>query len=262
MNTQLQTTDADAIAEPAERINEQHRLAISHRDFAIQHAAEAGRILLQVKQRLGHGEFMPWIETNCDFAQSTASRYIRAAQQISTGIEISSLTALFPSGRKTEKPEEPTPTMKASWSQPSEKLEEKQLPPNSSETVSTSESTGRAATLSDDKVQVSDDKGKVSETARTNDIPQAKQSPPDVAEDAAVPDLPDDEELERIEEDIRREIDESVDRLLGAAGVDELKRQAAEIVSLRRSRDGFMNGKGEIIKLLKAEQAKVKSLGR
>lgn len=103
MSTQLQTIDDRALADPAERINEQHRLALSHRDQAIEHALEAGRLLRQVKQRLGHGEFMPWIELNCDFAQSTASRYIRAAEQISTGVEISSLRALFPSGRAPAK---------------------------------------------------------------------------------------------------------------------------------------------------------------
>lgn len=93
------TIDARALAEPAKQIREEHRLAIECRDSAIRHAIEAGRLLLQVKQNLGHGEFIPWVEAWCPFKYSTAARYMSAAKQISTGVEISSLSTLFPSGR-------------------------------------------------------------------------------------------------------------------------------------------------------------------
>jgi hypothetical protein len=80
-------------------INAEHRLAAGCAKQAVEHAIKCGRLLLEVQAELPHGEFMRWIGTNCNFKQSTASRYMRAAKQFSTGVEISSLSALFPSGR-------------------------------------------------------------------------------------------------------------------------------------------------------------------
>jgi hypothetical protein len=40
-------------------------------------AQEAGRILLEVKERVGHGNFGKWIDTNLEFTQRTARTYMR-----------------------------------------------------------------------------------------------------------------------------------------------------------------------------------------
>jgi hypothetical protein len=48
------------------------------------------------------------------------------------------------------------------------------------------------------------------------------------------------------------------DRL--AAAYAEVKRQAAEIASLKVARDGFLNGKGAVEKLLRKEQSLTKRL--
>ena len=99
MNQLATIDDKRAPADSAHRIREEHRLALQCRDSAIEHATEAGRLLLMVKQRLGHGEFIPWVEAHCGLKYSTAARYVTAAKQISTGVEISSLRSVFPSGR-------------------------------------------------------------------------------------------------------------------------------------------------------------------
>lgn len=75
------------------------------------------------------------------------------------------------------------------------------------------------------------------------------------------PEIPDDEELAAID----REIQESESRILRADDTatgyhDEIKRQAAEIATLKITRDGYMNGKAAITKLLIAEQRKVTKL--
>lgn len=79
------------------------------------------------------------------------------------------------------------------------------------------------------------------------------------------------EELEPDEEErhaaIEREYAASIDKVMGAsdklaAAHTEIKRQAAEIAALKLSRDGFMNGKAAITKLLKAEQRKTEKLER
>ena len=94
-----------------QEITREHELAQAARDTAIEHAIRCGRLLLEQKARLEHGDFQPWIEAHCRFAYSTAARYMTAARRISQGIEISSLTGLFPSSGKTERgrTERPTP---------------------------------------------------------------------------------------------------------------------------------------------------------
>lgn len=80
----------------ADEINACHRLARS--EYA-RHAIRAGELLLQQKARCRHGEFQRWIEDHCDFAYSTAARYMGAATAKLSGVEISKLSGLFPSGR-------------------------------------------------------------------------------------------------------------------------------------------------------------------
>lgn len=42
----------------------------------VQDAIRAGEILTQVKGRLSHGDFLPWLQVNCSFSQRTAYNYI------------------------------------------------------------------------------------------------------------------------------------------------------------------------------------------
>ncbi len=69
-----------------EQISEHHRLA-KERYFAakeqyaeaVEHARQAGALLLQVKADLGHGRFLAWIEQHFEFTARTAQRYMCAA---------------------------------------------------------------------------------------------------------------------------------------------------------------------------------------
>src|SRR5690606_27582365 len=59
---------------------------------------------------------------------------------------------------------------------------------------------------------------------------------------------------------------DSIDKVMAAddtlaAAHEEIKRQAAEIATLKLARDGYLNGKSAVVKLLKAEQRKTKKLG-
>jgi hypothetical protein len=93
------TAECRAIATP---INREHQLARQHRDSAIEHAIRCGQMLADVKAGLPHGQFGKWIEAHCDFAYSTAARYLKASKQKSTGVEISTLSSLVPSGHLKE----------------------------------------------------------------------------------------------------------------------------------------------------------------
>lgn len=63
----------------AAEIDRHHRLAMEHADSAIQHACEAGRLLLEVKTQLMHGEWRAWLAKNVSVSERQAQRYMRAA---------------------------------------------------------------------------------------------------------------------------------------------------------------------------------------
>lgn len=76
----------------------------------------------------------------------------------------------------------------------------------------------------------------------------------------------DDDEVATAEA-MERELAASIEKIMAAddrlaASYIEIKRQAAEIAALKISRDGFMNGKGEMVRLLKKEQSKNERLTR
>lgn len=64
----------------AAEINRQHELAVGHAEKAVEHAREAGRLLLQIKSELAHGAFLPWVEQHLAVSARQAQRYMRVAQ--------------------------------------------------------------------------------------------------------------------------------------------------------------------------------------
>jgi hypothetical protein len=111
----------------------------------------------------------------------------------------------------------------------------------------------------------------VSRAAAVVDLPKseqlaaatAKPSNPTVDDERWVPDDDEAEKLARAEQ----EYDASIDKVMKAddklaAAQSEIKRQAAEIASLKVSRDGYLNGKDAVTKLLKKEQRRAEQLSR
>lgn len=108
-----------------------------------------------------------------------------------------------------------------------------------------------------------------SEKPETDQVAAAKAKPPapepdlEILSDGWEPDEDLDAELAQAE----KAYAESIDKVMAAddklaAAHDEIKRQAAEIASLRQSRDGYMNAKAEVTRLLKKEKQITKSLLR
>ena len=84
-----------------EQILKSHRLAQQHHKNYKEAAIATGELLHVVKDGLPHGEFGPWLKEHCaEIKRSTAARYMRLARQISTGVEISSLSRAY--GIKTK----------------------------------------------------------------------------------------------------------------------------------------------------------------
>jgi len=62
------------------KIEYHHQTAIQQADEAVRHAAAAGKLLLEVKESLAHGEFGKWVEANVTVSMRQAQRYIAVAQ--------------------------------------------------------------------------------------------------------------------------------------------------------------------------------------
>jgi Protein of unknown function (DUF3102) len=60
-------------------LNKLHELAIGTARQAVSYAKQAGELLLQVKEKLPHGKFGPWCETNTSLSERTCQRYMAVA---------------------------------------------------------------------------------------------------------------------------------------------------------------------------------------
>ena len=70
-----------ALAELAERINEAHQQAEVALNSGLQHALEAGRLLLEAKAQVGHGAWLPWLQEHFQGKPRTARTYVLLAQR-------------------------------------------------------------------------------------------------------------------------------------------------------------------------------------
>jgi N6-adenosine-specific RNA methylase IME4 len=92
----------------AVEVNEAHRLARESADSAIQHAIACGEMLARIKEQgksdgtIPHGKWQAWVDANCEFSYQAAARYMKAAEQKSTGVEFSTLSRLYDSSQKQE----------------------------------------------------------------------------------------------------------------------------------------------------------------
>ena len=64
----------------ANEINSHAEQATAKANEAIHHAIEAGKLLLEVKASLPHGQFGEWLETNVKISARQAQRYMAAAE--------------------------------------------------------------------------------------------------------------------------------------------------------------------------------------
>lgn len=69
------------------KINSAHRSAcgnaekvFEYSDKAMEYAAECGRLLLEAKKLVPHGEWLPWIEAHIEFGERQAQKYTRIAK--------------------------------------------------------------------------------------------------------------------------------------------------------------------------------------
>ena len=84
--TETSSTELDIVS----RINALHekaealsKLAKTNAQEAIKVAIECGRLLVEQKSKMNHGDWLPWVGKNCYFTIRTAQRYIKLFESIS-----------------------------------------------------------------------------------------------------------------------------------------------------------------------------------
>ena len=71
---------ARSLADLADQANEYHRRAETAAKTAIEYAIEAGKLLIEAKELVRHGGWLPWLEENASFSRTTAANYMRIAR--------------------------------------------------------------------------------------------------------------------------------------------------------------------------------------
>lgn len=222
-------------AATAKSINEAHQCAMESAENAVEWAIKCGQLLVAKKEELKHGEFQAWIEKNCKFAYSTASRYMKAAQN-STAVEISSLSRLFPSGAK---PKSDTPKGAVSVVKPK----------------------GTEETGADRPAAPATSPARASQPSGAEIRPEAR--PADHVEVAPAPDF-DFDGYEPEDDDAYKQNIENVmmadDKL--AAMREELKQVHRELAAVKSSRDHYQSEAGAAVRLIKARDREIEKLKR
>ena len=78
----LSISAVDSLSALAHRINAEHAQAEAALRDGLRHALEAGRLLLEARDAVAHGEWLPWLETNFDGSARTARAYMLVATRL------------------------------------------------------------------------------------------------------------------------------------------------------------------------------------
>ena len=94
------TLPDDDLTQLAQRITETHDAAMSAAKTAVERAIECGRLMIEAKAKVPHGEWLPWLTANTGVSHRTAQRFMRAATEASKNdtVSYSSVRALLEHG--------------------------------------------------------------------------------------------------------------------------------------------------------------------
>jgi hypothetical protein len=88
MNDLVKSASPADITQPSELpalINAAHEQVKQAFQRGAEHAIEAGRLLLQAKATVRHGNWLEWVGANCRFAERTAQLYMRLRRKACAG---------------------------------------------------------------------------------------------------------------------------------------------------------------------------------
>jgi hypothetical protein len=90
----------------ASRINTEHDEVIKHVQQGAHHAIRAGKLLLEAKIAVRHGDWSEWLASNCRVSERTAQVYMQLAREYPQGLADTSMTAAIKMLEQAKSPEE------------------------------------------------------------------------------------------------------------------------------------------------------------
>lgn len=214
-----------ALVPTAKEINEAHQFAKDHAATAVDWAVKCGQLLTAKKASLKHGEWQDWVRLYCEFGLSTAKLYMKAGEQNANALAFSAVRHLFPGNDpQREKPAKAPAPVTIDAKQPDWQKPAQPAP-----------------------------------VAKPESAKPVEAPAPEPEDDS------DEQEELALFQKAEAEYTDSIERVMSsddrlAAAHAEIKRQAAEIAALKISRDGLQNRCGELVRMLKKEQALVAKL--
>lgn len=85
INDQHRANEATLAAFIAVRSNDQHRAKEANAREFTEGAVAVGRLLIEAKAQVGHGNWTRWIADNCVFDEREAQGYVQVASQLPEG---------------------------------------------------------------------------------------------------------------------------------------------------------------------------------
>jgi Protein of unknown function (DUF3102) len=82
----------DRLPDLATRINHEHKAAVGTLKRGLEHALAAGHLLLEAKQFVPHGQWLPWLTEHCRIPERTAQVYMRLARRMPKNARPADLT--------------------------------------------------------------------------------------------------------------------------------------------------------------------------
>jgi len=248
----------------ANTILAEHRAAMRDAASAVQHARKCGQLLLEAREDCG-GNWLEWLAANCsEIAERTAQKYMQIARH--PELEAKSIGEALLKLASPRQPNNPPGRAGRQVIEPEQKSSD---PPQDSP---------RAATAKDRPEASPSERGSELGSAPSSkaplDLPKAEQlaaarAAPEISRSA--PPAKPDEEWEPDADEVaqmRKEDEEyhaSIAKVMAAddklaAAHAEIKRQAAEIATLKLSRNGFQNQCADLTRRVKSLQRKLDKL--
>jgi hypothetical protein len=83
---------SNVLADLAARIRQEHEAAAVAVRHGVEHAINAGDLLIEAKAQLKHGQWLPWLSKHCQIPERTAQLYMRLARHASEIRNVADLT--------------------------------------------------------------------------------------------------------------------------------------------------------------------------
>ncbi len=77
---QVTTAQSNSLADLAARIRAEHEATDKALKSSVAHGITAGELLIEAKEKVPHGQWLPWLKENCAISERTAQLYMRLAK--------------------------------------------------------------------------------------------------------------------------------------------------------------------------------------